>query len=67
MSDVSLAFIERTAPKIPIQVSDFAFVQRTGFALHWRTATAEANKINEANPAGRRHQRPKLVRPMNAK
>jgi hypothetical protein len=63
-SGVSLAFIERTAPKNRIQASDFAFQRRTGLAFHWRTATAEVKKINEHAPARPCCRRPKLVRSM---
>jgi len=53
----SLDFNERESHKL--RLSD------TGLALHWRTATAEAKKINEDAPARQRCRRPKLVRSMS--
>ena len=43
-----------TPPKNPIQASDFAVREWTGFAVHWWTAAAEARKINEVNSRAQR-------------
>jgi hypothetical protein len=74
-AQTTLAFIERCRSRFiagrPAKIQSrrrfFALHRWTGFAVHRWIAIAEANKINEANPAGRPYQGPKLVHPSSAK
>jgi hypothetical protein len=61
---MSFAFVGRTAPKNPIQASDFTFVQRTGLALDERTDHAEGQENHDPRAPTRKRPSPE-IRPLN--